>query len=145
MRFRKLRIAWSVFWGLACVLLIVLWVRSYSLLTTKEVLVTRQFRYYLHSVDGTVAIQRSYRAFSSAEFMPIFRKSDMSWLTTNSGILIKRIPGYGIELVSFSCWFLTLCTISIGGVPWFRWRFSLRTMLIATALMAVVLGLIVLA
>jgi len=29
MRFRKLRIAWSVFWALACVLLIVLWVRSY--------------------------------------------------------------------------------------------------------------------
>src|SRR4051794_6882666 len=30
MKFRKLRIAWSVFWGLACVLLIVLWVRSYQ-------------------------------------------------------------------------------------------------------------------
>src|SRR3954447_118615 len=29
MTFRKLRIAWSVFWGLACVLLVVLWVRSY--------------------------------------------------------------------------------------------------------------------
>src|SRR4051794_7644371 len=29
MRFRKPRIAWSVFWGVACVLLIVLWVRSY--------------------------------------------------------------------------------------------------------------------
>src|SRR5215208_6728481 len=29
MRFRELRIAWSVGWGLACVLLIVLWVRSY--------------------------------------------------------------------------------------------------------------------
>ena len=29
MRFRKLRIAWSVVWGIACVLLIVLWVRSY--------------------------------------------------------------------------------------------------------------------
>ncbi len=29
MRFRKLRIAWSVFWGLAAVLLVVLWVRSY--------------------------------------------------------------------------------------------------------------------
>src|SRR3954464_3028735 len=28
MKFRKLRISWSVFWGLACVLLIVLWVRS---------------------------------------------------------------------------------------------------------------------
>jgi hypothetical protein len=29
MRFRKLRMAWSVAWGLACVLLIALWVRSY--------------------------------------------------------------------------------------------------------------------
>jgi hypothetical protein len=30
MRFRKLRNAWSVAWGIACVLLVVLWVRSYS-------------------------------------------------------------------------------------------------------------------
>ena len=29
MRFRKLRIAWLVAWGVACVLLVVLWVRSY--------------------------------------------------------------------------------------------------------------------
>src|SRR5262245_8875502 len=29
MRFRKLRIAWSVVWGVAAVLLLVLWVRSY--------------------------------------------------------------------------------------------------------------------
>src|SRR3954447_14798313 len=28
MKFRKLRIAWSVFWGLACVLLVLLWVRG---------------------------------------------------------------------------------------------------------------------
>jgi hypothetical protein len=29
MRFRKLRIAWAVACGIACVLLVVLWVRSY--------------------------------------------------------------------------------------------------------------------
>src|SRR6185369_6057413 len=29
MRFRKLRIAWSVFWGVVAVLLVVLWLRSY--------------------------------------------------------------------------------------------------------------------
>ena len=28
MKYRKLRIAWSVFWGVACVLLVVLWARS---------------------------------------------------------------------------------------------------------------------
>jgi hypothetical protein len=32
MRFRKLRIAWSVAWAVACVLLIVLWVWSYTAL-----------------------------------------------------------------------------------------------------------------
>src|SRR5690242_4400156 len=30
MKYRKLRIAWSVIWGVASVLLIVLWLRSYS-------------------------------------------------------------------------------------------------------------------
>src|SRR5689334_21628724 len=29
MRFHKQRVAWSVVWGVACLLLIVLWVRSY--------------------------------------------------------------------------------------------------------------------
>ena len=29
MRYRKLRIAWSAWWSIACVLLLVLWVRSY--------------------------------------------------------------------------------------------------------------------
>src|SRR5436305_11153039 len=29
LKFRKLRIAWSVFWGVACVLLVLLWARSY--------------------------------------------------------------------------------------------------------------------
>src|SRR6188508_2933238 len=31
MTYRKLRIAWSAFWGLAAVLLIVLWVRDYRM------------------------------------------------------------------------------------------------------------------
>ena len=30
MKYRKLRIAWSVAWGIVAVLLCVLWVRSYS-------------------------------------------------------------------------------------------------------------------
>jgi hypothetical protein len=30
MKHRKLRIAWSVFWGIAAALLVALWVRSYS-------------------------------------------------------------------------------------------------------------------
>src|SRR5436305_1251070 len=36
MKFRKLRIAWSIFWGLACVLLVVACVRSDSVLLAAD-------------------------------------------------------------------------------------------------------------
>ena len=143
MRFRKLRIAFSATCLIACVLLIGLCVRSYSLLTTTQIFVTPQVRYYLHSVDGTVAIHRWYRSYRTREFMPMFRKSDMSWLITNAGILIKRNPTVGIESVSASYWLLTLGTVALSAAPWFPYRFSLRTLLIATTLIAVVLGVIV--
>jgi hypothetical protein len=47
--------------------------------------------------------------------------------------------------VVFPHWYLVLCTIVVGSAPWLRWtkRFSLRTLLIATTLVAVVLGLVV--
>jgi hypothetical protein len=40
-------------------------------------------------------------------------------------------------------WFAMLTALAIAATPWLRWRFSLRTLLIATTLVAVVLGLIV--
>ena len=42
-------------------------------------------------------------------------------------------------------WFGVLIFASLAGIPWtlWRWRFSLRTLLIATTLVAVVLGMIV--
>jgi hypothetical protein len=40
-------------------------------------------------------------------------------------------------------WCLILISVAFAAVPWIHWRFSLRTLLIATTLIAVVLGLIV--
>ena len=41
-------------------------------------------------------------------------------------------------------WFLVLLSVAdLPSHPWLRWRFSLRTLLIATTLVAVVLGIIV--
>ena len=44
-------------------------------------------------------------------------------------------------------WFLAVAAITLAGVPWLRWsaRFSLRTLLIATTLVAAVLGMAVVA
>ena len=40
-------------------------------------------------------------------------------------------------------WLPALLFAAVAAIPWLRWRFSLRTLLIATTLVAVVLGLIV--
>ena len=40
-------------------------------------------------------------------------------------------------------WFVGIGMIGVAAAPWFRWRFTLRTLLIATTLVAVALGLIV--
>ncbi len=61
--------------------------------------------------------------------------------------LNPRLGGWWIE-INTPCWFLFLVCLTFGGIPWLLWfpwskRFSLRTLLIATTLVAVVLGLVV--
>jgi hypothetical protein len=45
--------------------------------------------------------------------------------------------------VEFPYWMAVLGTGSAAAAPWFRYRFTLRTLLIATTLVALVLGLLV--
>jgi hypothetical protein len=88
MKYRKLRIAWSVGWALAAVLLIALWVRNYL----------------LYGIRGS--------AFN------------------------------GEQDFVFGVVGLTAIVAALSWLQWSR-QFSLRTLLIATTLVAVVLGLVV--
>jgi hypothetical protein len=55
-----------------------------------------------------------------------------------------RIHGLRLPPLLFApYWFPVLISGVLAAVPWIRWRFSLRTLLIATTIIAVVLGLIV--
>src|SRR4051812_11045209 len=63
MRYRKLRIAWSVCWGLACVLLIVLWVRSYRVIDVINW--TTSTRLSVASEIGIIQVSRSKPATES--------------------------------------------------------------------------------
>jgi hypothetical protein len=45
--------------------------------------------------------------------------------------------------IRFPIWLMAIVCSAIAAVPWIRWRFSLRFMLIATTLVAVVLARIV--
>src|SRR3954462_10124424 len=53
-RYRKLRIAWSIAWGLAAVLLIMLWVRSYSFFDFCQVPTSSSSSVHLQSAHGRV-------------------------------------------------------------------------------------------
>ena len=57
MRFRKLRIAWSVVCGIACVLLIALWVRSYWWAMT-SVQLTQEITLDTSVSTGKIGVQR---------------------------------------------------------------------------------------
>jgi hypothetical protein len=147
MRFRKLLIAWSVLWGFAALLLILLWVRSYMRVdkiwrptTTKNSWVVWTFRgRVLARIGG------NYRG-----------PNELQWALSRGGDEAptdRSKPTYGFSFgpryYSMPIWFVaiiagTLAAIpsAIKVVPWSK-RFSLRTLLIATTLVAMVLGLVV--
>jgi hypothetical protein len=111
MKFRKLRIAWSVIFGILCILLIPLWVRSY---THDDILVKKAH-------PGRV---------------PVLESSDGSftyWLRQDYWSPSLEVP-YWLPVLTF---------MVFAASPWIRqlrWHFTLRTLLIATTLVAVVLG-----
>ncbi len=150
MNYRKLRIAWSVVWGLAALLLIVLWVRSYS---WREYLVGNFSPYVPLLSFSSDAGQLKYsdirrNDINATDFAIISRPADDSMEV--SGVFDSQLTaGFGVRIaqdsraIAVPHWFAVVICIALAVVPWIRWRFSLRTLLIATTLVAVVLGLIV--
>lgn len=57
--------------------------------------------------------------------------------------LTARSVGAGATGVMMPHWFVVLVVATIAALPWLRWRFSLRTLLIATTAVALALGAIV--
>ena len=139
MRYRKLRIAWSVGCGIVAVLLIVLWVRSYFWMDA-----VRTTNHSATSFLGRLMIDTQYVLESlSNEFPPgLNNQIGGSSLPVNA-IDITPLDRSGVTI---PFWAPILVFATFASVPWLgklRWRFRLRTLLIATTLVAVGLGLIV--
>jgi hypothetical protein len=149
MKHRNLRLAWSVAWGLVALLLVVLWVRSYWWETYLHVNRATSGRVYVEGQCGEV-------------FIGISEQSDRpSWIDYGTGELKGGLRNFdytvlgfyfggdemfqGLFIIVVPFWFLTCAFAAASAIPWIRWskRFSLRTLLIATTLVAVVLGAVV--
>ena len=150
MRFCKLRTAWSVTWGTLCVLMAVLWVRSYFAQDT--VFISYQSRQItidtFHGVCYVISdkqIQGSpFHLYHSVEndkplkgkFFPTHAGVHLPGVVYNSDVTLSFLMPY---------WFCITGVVVAATVAWIPWskRFSLRTLLIATTLVAVALGFVV--
>jgi hypothetical protein len=164
MRFRKLKIVWSAWWALSAVLLVTLWARShrywdqlycpicleaYTSADWEGRIITIQ------SASGKIAASWSAGAghwlwhisapLSDGDLVSPYlsRTSDDPPRGLIGFAVYKQ---YGLHpTICAPIWFLVLVAVALGSLPWIAYarRFSLRTLLIATTLVAVLLGLIV--
>jgi hypothetical protein len=156
MRFRKLRIAFSVACLIACALLIALWVQSYWVQYRIIYPTAGQGVIEVDSAAGVVWVQEYdlWSPIKSNRSVEQFKLDDKV-LAVVSEVRPKtfmRFARFDVNLemmvrtTVFPHWFLVLLAAGLAYVPWLPWwsqRFSLRTLLIATTLVAVILGAII--
>jgi hypothetical protein len=149
MKYRKLRIAWSVAWGLLCLLLIVLWVRSYWWIDYNYMRLRPMSKSHITfwSMQGACWIGVESNVVNPPIRFSRGVVSVESWLRRigSSGHDLNELwPPLDLRtqgLLKFSYWFSASIVAATGVAPWLRMRFSLRTLLIAMTLAAVGLGL----
>jgi hypothetical protein len=150
MKHRKVRIVWSVMWGgVAAVLLIALWARSYWWLDQCYAQVGRLYcgveslrgRAYSHIIflEEGKAGQTGFFTRTATNY----QVSDLELSTLQMLFRFKLSFGKWGYSGNAPTWLPVLILIGTAFAPWFRWHFRLRTLLIATTLVAVGLGLAV--
>jgi hypothetical protein len=143
---RYLRIAFSVTCLIACVMLIVLWVRSCSRLDYCKLPVGSL---HIHTIKGQIIFfalldRPDWKAGSVpmqyVAHHPVLSSPYSGWQTASGFTISEEPPAAHLQL---RFWIVIPIVAVVGILPWLPWRFTTRTLLIATTLVAVVLGLIV--
>ena len=127
MKYRKLRIAFSAVCGVLCLLLIALWVRSYVVYDRVVVHYPGGLEWFISYSNKGVYIVSTYGLLAP--------HANVQWWS------FERNRWGTAVCLPYSLTMLVMCAVSIA--PWIHYRFSLRTLLIAATLVAILLGLIV--
>jgi hypothetical protein len=129
---------------LACLLLIASWLRShygYSSVVLGNFVDSRVL--VMQSFPGSIAIDCFEEPVQDPKFYWIF-ESQPEVYNLDTYPLIFRLRDESINSSVIRYWFLVVLSMGLASVPWVRWRFSLATMLIATAVISFLLGILVL-
>jgi hypothetical protein len=133
---KYLRIAVTASGLAACVLLVALWVRSYWGREFLGEYVTPKHRYELLSLNGKLLIFKQQRFVIGVEIRVAYPDALVSDWASHSKFGISYSSDGVFALLTVSYGLLAVFAIGIAAAPWLKWRFSLRTLLIATALVA---------
>jgi hypothetical protein len=131
MNYRKLRIAWSVLCGTLCLLLIALWLRSFWYRDRLEIPMIGPRLVNVWSMQGQLTVI-SLAHSGDWRFTTMYLSE---WVKTN------RKWAFNIGGAHCSHLFPVVILGALAALPWLRWRFSLRTLLIGMTVVAVILGL----
>jgi hypothetical protein len=152
MKYRKLRIAWSAGCGILSVLLIVLWVRSFSICDAGTWGISGGPGYMFGSINGELSAVRVRS--SQGKVTPGWGAwrypagKGLFWSTSDlQNLTAVRYESFatGVTILAIPYWFPVTLVAALTALPWIRqlkWRFSLRTLLIAATVVAVGLGLL---
>ena len=155
---RKLRIAFSAVCGIACLIMILLWARSYWWWDTIVWGITDEQGFIVRSVKGAAVLE--YLDFSGSEIDAVLFKWHVQSTplpdtnrypfggveNTFAGFLIRHSGWRGNPfLLCVPFWFLVPLSAALAVILWGKWalRFSLKSLLIATTIVAVLLASVV--
>jgi hypothetical protein len=148
-KFRKLRIFWSIVFGMLYLLLVALWVRSNSWTSSAYWIYSNGQAILLSSDNGNIQFLWERNAsfgnktgwfFQQVELPAKFReaRARRSWVSNR--FLWESGPARVQVFIPY--WLpVFLCGLA-SALPWLRRRYSLRAILIAAAIAAVGLGVI---
>jgi hypothetical protein len=141
---KKIRIAVSVVCMIACVMVLVLWARSYRWADSLSVGFDGRSAYWGLSIDGELRFG-----------MPDSRAHPLTWKMRRPSAYregegrVRSFVGFGwaraapneISGPIVPHWFVAGALLALAACPWMRWQFNLRVLV---AVMTLVAGLLVL-
>jgi hypothetical protein len=149
MKYRKLRIAWSVGCSVLCLMLTVLWMRGfwvYEGIVHGSKRPSESIRLIFASDYGTLCFARLKIPANDPQASSVVGWDYQNWGSAEKPIR-RFLWGKNHEgfVVRFPTWLPVPFLALVAGVPWvgFSWRFNLRVLLIVVAVISVFLGMAV--
>jgi hypothetical protein len=141
MKYRKLRIAWSVGWGILCLLMVAWWIRGYWWQDSGFVKIPPSCHVQFNAAEGRMCLWLERKPLN-------FWFERMSYPVS---VHIppgdpRRIPWFDVGFwprmirVYAAHWVFAVPAGALAFLPWCPRRFTIRGMLIATTLIAMIAG-----